>query len=436
MIIAIDGPSGTGKSTVAKEVAKRLRFAFFDTGAGYRSVAWWVLHKGIDPLDQETIVKMIPEFKYEIRMSKGGEKRYFVDGTEITAEIRSQKISMAASQVAIYPEVRHNMVRIQREYAEGNDVVFEGRDMGTVVFPHADLKIFLNARPEIRAERRYKELKTKNPDLKTSFEELLKETASRDDADTHRTISPLKKARDAILIDTSDITADQVVEKILALKPKRKFLKMKWFYWVVDILAVSFFKCFYGLKVYGLEHFGPGGAIIAANHSSFFDPPVLSASCPEEVHFLAKGSLFDVPILGFAIRKLNAHPVTRDVSDMQTFRTMIELLMRKNKLILFPEGQRSLDGELLPLERGLSFLVQKSGCRIIPTYIHGAFQAWPPERKWPKLFGKISVVFGSSIEWDESLDKKAAQEKITNDTENALRALKAWMEAGAKGSPP
>lgn len=436
MIITIDGPSGTGKSTVAKGVAKKLGFTFFDTGAMYRSLAWMILKEGIDPQNQQIVESRLPDFKYEIRGAAQGERHYFVNGTEVTHEIRTQAISMAASQIAIYPAVRTEMVKIQRRFGHAVDAVFEGRDMGTVVFPDADLKIFLTAKAEVRAERRYRELVHKFPDLSMTYDEILKEIKERDETDTTRAISPLKKAANAVVIDTSDVTAQQVIDKIVSIRPKRRYPKMKLSYKIVYWIARIFFKCCFRLKIYGIEHFRPGAAIIAANHTSFYDPPVLSISCPEEVHFLARGSLFEVPLLGWLIKTLNTHPVARGVSDAAVFREMIELLQAGNKLILFPEGKRSETGALLPLERGLAFLVQKAECRVIPAYIKGAFEAWPRRRKVPKFFGKMTVVFGSPIEWEEGADKKESQGRITALTEEAIRKLKQWLENGARGSPP
>lgn len=415
MIIAIDGPAGTGKSTVAKEVAKRLGFAHFDTGAMYRSLAWWACREGIDPQDEAALVAALPRFHYEIRI-EGSEKKYFVGEHDITREIRTPEISMAASQVAVFADVRHEMVKIQRKYGNSGDVVFEGRDMGTVVFPHAEVKIFLTASPEVRAERRFLELKAKTPNI--TQEKLLKEIKERDLADETRAHSPLKQADDAILVDTSNLTADQVVKKVLQLVEERKIAPMSWRYYFVYWCAKIYFKLFFRLKVYGTENFTRGSAIIAANHVSFFDPPILSASCPEEVHFLAKSSLFDIPIFGRFIAALNAHPVDRSASDTQTFRRLIELLSVGNKVIIFPEGERSMTGEMLPLERGLAFLASKANCRIIPAYIAGAFEAWPRERKWPKFFGKITVVFGKPILPIQDRDE------MTRKVEESLRVLK------------
>jgi cytidylate kinase len=435
MIITIDGPSGTGKSTIAKKIAHRLGFAFFDTGAMYRSVAWLIQAQGILPTEPEKICALLPEFSFEIRTEKNGSKRYWVKKIDVTDVIRSEAISSLASQVARIPEVRTALVEIQRQFGKSSNGVFEGRDMGTVVFPDADLKIFLTANPEVRAERRYQELLEKFPDCAENlhFDQILQDIMERDHNDMTREVSPLKQAADAILIDTSSLSIEQIVTQIIDLQKKkgfRRFSKMKCSYRFVYSLARWFFRLFFRLRVDGLEHFPSGAAIIAANHTSLYDPEVVSISCPEEVHFLAKESLFRIPILGKLIRILNSHPVSRGGSDAATFRLILQLLQEGKKVILFPEGRRSRDGKVQPLEKGLPFLVQKAKCRIIPTYVSGTFEAWPRGRRFPKLFGKITCSFGSPIEWEEfeGMEKKEAMQKINERTYQALCALQRHVE--------
>ena len=435
MIITIDGPSGTGKSTIAKKLARRLGFAFFDTGAMYRSVAWLIQKQGISPSEPEKIIALLPEFSFEIRTEKNGSKHYLVNTVDVTDAIRLEPISSLASQVARIPEVRSALVEIQRRFGKSSNAVFEGRDMGTVVFPDADLKIYLTAAPEVRAERRYRELLEKFPDCAEilNFDQILQDIIDRDCNDTTREISPLKQAPDAVLIDTSSLSVEQVISRITDLQKKRglhRFAKMKWSYRLVYTLARWFFRVFFRLRVEGLEHFPSGAAIIAANHTSLYDPEVVSISCPEEVHFLAKESLFRIPILGKLIRILNSHPVSRGGSDAATFRLILQLLQEGKKVILFPEGRRSRDGKVQPLEKGLPFLVQKAKCSIIPTYVSGTFEAWPRGRRFPKLFGRISCSFGPPIEWEEfeGMEKKEAMHKINERTYQALSALQRHVE--------
>ena len=442
MIIAIDGPAGTGKSTIAKGVAEALNFLYFDTGAMYRSFAWAALHAKIDPGDQKALENLIQKFDFDIRVDKETkEKRYFIDGVDRSQEIRSREISQLSSQIAMLPFVRHFIVKIQRKFGHRSDAVFEGRDMGSVVFPDAEVKIFLTALPEVRAERRYRDLIMKFPDLspKLQKEELLNEIKLRDHQDSTRAISPLKQAHDAILIDTSDLTIEQVIARVLQIVKSKKRAKTPFSYRFVCGCARLFFKLFYRLRVDGLSHLQPGSGILAANHASFYDPPIISASCKEEVHFLARDSLFQIPIFGRIIRALNSHPVSRNASDARTFRELIRLLEEGKKIILFPEGKRSDDGSLQPLEQGLAFLIYKAKSDIYPVYVDGSFEAWNRFQRFPSFFGhRIRCVFGSPIEWQTfaHLEKREAMAAITEKTSEALHTLRQWVNDGAVGTPP
>ena len=195
---------------------------------------------------------------------------------------------------------------------------------------------------------------------------------------------------------------------------------------------------FYRLKVYGLDHFYPRGAILAANHTSFLDPPIVSVSWPGIVHFLARQSLFKNKWFGGFIRRLNSHPVSGDTADIAVIKTICALLEEGHKVVLFPEGTRSETGEFQPIKPGIGLLVSRSKSAIIPVYVHGAYEAWGKDRKFPRPFGKITCVFGSPLTWDSvaSLEKKEAQAVLAGKLEQAWRDLKAWLEKGAVGIPP
>lgn len=442
MIITIDGPSGTGKSTLAKHLAERLGFTFFDTGAMYRALSWKLLQNNIDPSEEDAVTAFLPSFSYHIQTcSQNKTKKYFAGEDEVTHVIREPHISSIASQIATYPNVRQALVKIQRAFSVGQNAVFEGRDMGTVVFPDAELKIFLTASLQVRSWRRYNELLNKFPDLAHTLEQeqIFKELQDRDAQDANRSISPLKPAEDAVIIDTSHASIEQIVEQIIALTEKKKrYSRMKWPYWVIYSMAKLFFKLFFRLRILGIEHFRPGPGILAANHTSNFDPPVLSVSCPEEVHFLAKASLFKIPLLGSLIRILNSHPVSSQGLDPKTFKQLFSLLHEQKKVIVFPEGQRSKTGTLQPFERGIGFIALKSGTPIFPCYIQGTFDAWPRGKKCPKLFGKITCVFGTPIDPTHftGIDKKETEQNISQATAHALHQLKKWLDEGAQGTPP
>ena len=213
LVVAIDGPAGAGKSTIAKLAAEKLGYAYIDTGAMYRSVAWKFLQTG-EAFDEAFISKlsqeMVIEFKPEAKVN-----RVFVDGTEVTAAIRSAEVTANVSRVAAIGAVREAMVDQQRRMGEAGGVLMDGRDIGTVVFPNAEVKIFLTATVEARAMRRYKELVAKGEQV--VLEELQKDIAERDKQDMEREISPLRQAEDAIYLDTSDMTIDEVTAYILNL---------------------------------------------------------------------------------------------------------------------------------------------------------------------------------------------------------------------------
>ena len=213
--IAIDGPAGVGKSTVAKAVASQLDAVYLDTGAMYRTIGLYMDRNGIDGAD--AIGAACGQPKVEVKFIDG-DQHMFLDGEDVTAAIRTPEASLLASKVSAVPEVRVRLVELQREFAVGNSVVMDGRDIGTVVLPNATLKIFLTASDEVRAERRFKELQAKGKN--EPFEKVLKEIRDRDYADSHRAVSPMRQADDAVLVDTSDMNQTEVIAAIVDLAAK------------------------------------------------------------------------------------------------------------------------------------------------------------------------------------------------------------------------
>lgn len=208
---AIDGPVGAGKSSIARTAAKRLGFIYVDTGAIYRAVGLYCHRRGVDLSSPEEIAALLPEIKPEIRLHDGVQRIYLND-EDVSEEIRLPEISMAASAVSAVPEVRAALLDMQRKIAAENNVIMDGRDIGTVVLPDAQVKIFLTAAPEIRAKRRYDELCTKG--VHTTFEEVLADLNKRDYDDSHRAVAPLKQAEDAVLADTSGLDFERSCELV------------------------------------------------------------------------------------------------------------------------------------------------------------------------------------------------------------------------------
>lgn len=211
-VIAIDGPVGAGKSTVARAVAQRLGFRYVDTGAMYRSVAWAAGRQGVDLLDRDRVAALARELAIEFMPAPGGQ-RVIVGGADVTEAIRTPAVSEGASVASAYPEVRAAMVALQRRMGEGGGVVMEGRDIGTVVFPDAEVKIYLDATLLERARRRYEELRANGEQV--SYDAVRLALRERDQRDSTREHSPLRAAPDAVVVDTTAMTVDEIVEAIL-----------------------------------------------------------------------------------------------------------------------------------------------------------------------------------------------------------------------------
>ena len=217
--IAIDGPAGAGKSTIARRLAKELGYMYVDTGAIYRTVAYFFDLWGIAPKDIDGITRYIDELTVNIEYDEDGLQHMIMNGMDVTGDIRTQDISQKASLVSAHAVVRDVLLDMQRDVAKTYNVIMDGRDIGTVVLPKANVKIFLTASPEVRAKRRTDELTAKGQ--KANYEQILKEIIQRDYQDTHRPIAPLKMAKDSIKVDTSDMDIDQVVDAIRQIVGKK-----------------------------------------------------------------------------------------------------------------------------------------------------------------------------------------------------------------------
>ncbi len=211
--VALDGPSGAGKSTLARRLAARLGFVYVDTGALYRTIALFMMREQAES-DTEIIAKL-PELNITISY-ENGQQHVFANGEDVSALIRTPEVSMGASRVSAIPAVRQFLFDLQRELANTHSVVMDGRDIGTVVLPDADVKIFLTASAEKRAERRFAELQEKHPDAQT-YEEVLRDVIKRDEQDMNREIAPLRQAEDAVLVDTTNADLDQSEEMLFAV---------------------------------------------------------------------------------------------------------------------------------------------------------------------------------------------------------------------------
>ena len=214
MNVAIDGPAGAGKSTIAKAIAKKLGYVYVDTGAMYRAMALYFLRSNISKDDETKISSVVDDISVSIKYEDGAQ-HVILNGEDVTGLIRTEEVGNMASATSVYGPVRTKLVALQQELAKTTDVIMDGRDIGTVVLPNADVKVFLTASVECRAKRRYDELVAKGQDA--DFDQIAKDIEERDYRDSHREISPLKQAEDATLVDSSNMTIDEVVETIINL---------------------------------------------------------------------------------------------------------------------------------------------------------------------------------------------------------------------------
>ncbi len=207
--IAIDGPSGAGKSTLARKLAAKLNFIYVDTGAMYRTIGLYIYRKGIDPKDVEKVASVLPEIKVELSFVNG-EQRVYLNGEDVSSDIRLHEVSQYASLTSAIPAVRAYLFDMQQTLAAENNVIMDGRDIGTVVLPNAEVKIFLTAKPEVRAQRRYNELLERGQEV--DFDQILADVIRRDEQDMNRPVAPLKPADDSIILDTSGNSFDESLE--------------------------------------------------------------------------------------------------------------------------------------------------------------------------------------------------------------------------------
>lgn len=213
--IAIDGPSGAGKSTISRKAAEKFGFIYVDTGAIYRTIGLATKIRGVSLDDTAAVIELLPTLEIELKYNDAGEQHLYLDGNDVSRDIRLPEVSMLASKVSAIPAVREFLVDMQRGMAEKYDVIMDGRDIGTVILPNADLKIFLTADVRDRARRRYEELRAKG--MEKPFDEVLAEMEQRDEQDTQRAAAPLKAAEDAVLLDTSGNTLEESIDEVCRL---------------------------------------------------------------------------------------------------------------------------------------------------------------------------------------------------------------------------
>ena len=414
-IVAIDGPAGTGKGTVTEILSKKFNLINIDTGATYRCVTLDMLNKGIKLEELDKIKELLKNLQIELKV-ENGKQLVFLNGKEVTKEIRNKEVSGLVSQVSSIKEVRLSMVDLQRKMAEGKNVIMEGRDIGTYVFPTADVKIYLDADLEERAKRRFKQNVEKG--LTMSYVEVIDNIKKRDENDKQKEIGALKVAKDAEVIDSTSMSINEVVREISSIiKKKQKDIKMQekiyrvrketaWKKFVRKLVKVTLgvvYRIAFRVKITGQVP-DEGAYVLCCNHINYLDAAAIVLFNKRKVNFVAKEDLFQHGILMWLGHLFDVIPIKRDMQDIEAMKRCLKVLKNGELLGIFPEGTRKGMEKNLKAKNGAAFMAMKAKVKVIPIGIHGTF----------KPFSKVYMNYGEPIDLSgytkETIDE--ATEKI------------------------
>ena len=436
-IVTIDGPAGSGKSTVAELLAQKLNWAYLDTGAMYRTVTLAAMRCELDMNDLEALEELTRNCDIGFTYEKGN-NRVYLGNKEVTDEIRDPNVTAHAKHAASNPAVRALLVEQQQKIAqEVGPLVTEGRDQGTVAFPNAKFKFYLEASPETRAQRRFQQLQQQGR-KDVTYPQILADQQKRDQSDAQRQVGPMKPAPDAQIIDTSDLNIEQVVDKLhqiitaetaftelpqdTRITAPRFYENVRNWYRFTRSTVRNIFRLIYTVKVYGRDNIPETGPVLlVCNHQSFLDPMLIPASIAREVNFMARDTLFKNPIFGRLISSLSAFPVARGQADVTSIKQIIEKLKQDKVVLLFPEGTRTTDGRITKVKSGFDLIARRGKAFAVPVVIEGAFEAWPRNRKLPGTGHHISIMFGKPVSPQQAKDMP--RDQLVHWINNELRRM-------------
>ena len=396
-IVAIDGPSGTGKGTVTSYLAKKLNLLYIDTGATYRCVTLKLLKENIDFEDKEKIKDILKNINIEFKKDK-----VFLDREDVSLEIRKDPVNSNVSQVSHILEVRQSMVELQRKMSEGKNVILEGRDIGTNVFPNADVKIYLDASVDERVKRRLKQNVEKG--IESTEEEVRKNIEFRDNNDKTAKIAPLRQAEDAIYVDTTKLSIKEVEDKLYKLIKKKKrdakwiergYIQTKntvfkrFLRKIVKCFLASLYHIAFRVRKTGLENLELNeGFIICSNHINYLDAAAIVLLNKKKIRFIAKSDLFRIPFISFLGHIFDVIPIKRGKNDLASIKMSLKALKNNEILGIFPEGTRKGLEKNVKVKNGAVFLAEKANVKIVPVGIGGTF----------KPFSKVYINYGKPID--------------------------------------
>ncbi len=421
MIIAIDGPAGAGKSTVARRLAERLGFRYLDTGAMYRALTWLAMREGM-PLGEGEPLGLLAR-THPITFDEVG--RVFIDSSDVTSAIRQPRIDRMVPVVARHHEVREVMRERQRELAGLGNAVIEGRDIGTVVAPDAEVKVYLRADPEIRARRRQAE----RPDI--GADALATDLRARDESDRVR----MQPAADAELIDTTDLEVDDVVAQHSGadLEPlAHTVLTGQQVAWALGRVYMGWpTRAVSRARAYGRDRVpAQGGLVYAINHLHWLDVPLVGALSPRVVDFVAKVEVGKLPAVGRFIEWHGAILVRRGASDRDAVRQMRQAARDGHVVGLFVEGTRMSSGRPGPAQPGAAMVAVQENVPVVPIAVYGT-QFWKPGD-----FAPCSLAFGEPVRFEGLPKGGKGYKEATGEIERRIGILFDWLaDVHAHGRP-
>lgn len=428
-VVAVDGPAGTGKGTLTKIISKKMNLINIDTGATYRCVTLAMINNNIKIDDIEKIEELLKNIKIEIKIKKGVQQ-FFLDGKDVSNQIRSKEVSQMVSQVSSIKSVRLALNDLQRKLAKGKNVIMEGRDIGTVVFPKADVKIYLDAAEEERVKRRYKQNQQKK--IQMSYEEVRKNIRARDKNDKEKEMGALVQAEDAIYIDTTNMSVREVgrkVEKIIKNKMAEieeekkiysvrkdtagKAIERK----IVGAVLSAVFKTYYRVEEKGKENIPKEGAyILCANHVHALDALGIVLLNKRKVKMIAKRELFKNRIIFWLGHLFDVIPINREKQDIDSMKRSLGVIAKGELLAIFPEGTRNGMKKNEKVKTGAAYMALKTGTSVIPVGISGTF----------KPFSKLTFNYGKPItmEKDKNPDKEVLEDVTEKIMDNIISLTK------------
>lgn len=438
-IVAIDGPAGSGKGTIAKAIAERLGFLNIDTGAMYRCITLAMIKNNIKIEEEDKIKEILDTCKIEFKYVDG-KKLVYLNDEDVTSEIRSNEVNKLVSPVSSLKFVRIKLVELQRKFAEKNDVVMEGRDIGTYVFPNANIKIYLDAKPEERARRRQKQ--NEEAGIKSTYEEVLENILARDENDKNKEMGALKQAEDAIYVDVTTGTVEENVQRVIDIINKKKDEKIesndvgndkkikknkkkdnskepifkiigKDF---VRYTLIVVYKLLYRVKVIGKENVpkkDEGPFILCGNHVIPFKVPIIElfTTGRRRVYFVGKAELLKNPFMRILGYLFDVIPVKRGAKDMTAMKSSLKVLNNGDVLGIFPEGTTNGLQKKVRVKTGTAFMAIRTGCKVLPVGIKNA------------KFGKVIVNIGKPIDFKDRQEKNPEKELLESTTKEIMNKI-------------